>query len=206
MVHGDGIAWLRENALADGDAIVTSMPDHSELPLLGIDGWTEWFVGAAELICRSVTDSSVAIFYQTDVKLDGRWLDKSLLVARGAERAGSHLLWHKIVCRSAPGTVGFGRPAYAHMVCYSRARRLEPGQSTVDVIPRLGEMPWPRAMGTQACHAAGRFLKRFTDCTTVIDPFCGHGTMLEIANQIGLAAIGVELSRKRVKRARQLFL
>jgi tRNA G10 N-methylase Trm11 len=38
----------------------------------------------------------------------------------------------------------------------------------------------------------------------VVDPFCGLGTILAVANEHGLDAIGVELSSKRARKARRL--
>jgi tRNA G10 N-methylase Trm11 len=38
----------------------------------------------------------------------------------------------------------------------------------------------------------------------VVDPFCGVGTVLAVANETGLDAIGVELNRKRARKARTL--
>ena len=200
--HGDGLAFLARGALPADHAIVTSLPDHSELPALGVDGWRRWFVDSVAIVCRAVADDAVAIFYQTDVKHDGRWIDKSHLALCGAEAAGSHLLWHKVVCRVAPGTITFGRPAYAHLVCVSRARRLPPGDSTADVLPSLGTMSWSRAMGAAACEAAVRFVAS-TGARTIVDPFCGMGSVLAAANAHGLDAIGVELSRRRAARARR---
>jgi hypothetical protein len=200
--HGDGIAFLA-TALPADHAIVTSLPDHSELPALGVDGWRAWFVDTIALACRAVADDAVAMFYQTDVKHDGRWIDKGHLVMSGADRAGSHVLWHKIVCRVPPGTTTFGRPAYAHCICVSRARRLSPGASTPDVLPSLGEMTWSRAMGSAACEMAVAFAKSI-GATTIVDPFCGVGSVLASANAHGLAAIGVEISRRRAAKARQL--
>lgn len=204
--HGDGIAYLRDARLPADHAIVTSLPDHSEVPALGIDGWRAWFVETVALACRAVADDAVAVFFQTDVKHDGRWIDKGHLVHTGADAAGSHLLWHKIACRAAPGTITFGRPAYAHVLCVSRALRLPPGRSTADVLPALGEMPWSRAMGADVCRAVAHFLLAHTRTRTVVDPFCGVGTMLAAANSLGLSAIGVELSRRRAARARTLTL
>jgi len=207
VVHqGDGVAWLAAAPLPSDHAIVTSLPDHSEVPDLGVAGWRRWFVDTVALACRQLADDAVAIFFQTDVKHDGRWIDKGFLVTLGADAAGSHLLWHKIVCRAAPGTTTFGRPAYAHLLCVSRGLRLAPGQSSPDVLPRLGAMPWARAMGVDACDAAARFLLTHTACRVVVDPFCGVGTMLAVANRHGLDAIGVELSRRRAARAASLEL
>jgi hypothetical protein len=200
--HGDGLAFLATRLPGD-HAIVTSLPDHSELPELGVDGWRRWFVDTVALVCNAVADDAVAIFYQTDVLHDGRWIDKGHLVMRGADTAGSHLLWHKIVCRVPPGTITFGRPAYAHFLCVSRARRLSPGARTPDVLPGLGAMSWSRAMGAAACDAAVTFAASI-GATTIVDPFCGVGSVLAAANAHGLAAIGVEISRRRAAKARRL--
>ena len=74
------------------------------------------------------------------------------------------------------------------------------------MLPRLGEMTWARAMGREACDAVARFLLAHTPCRTVVDPFCGLGTMLAVANAHGLDAVGVERSPKRAERARALDL
>jgi hypothetical protein len=208
IVHaGDGVAWLEAaRPLPPDHAIVTSLPDHSELPELGLDGWRRWFVDVAALACAAVADESVAVFYQTDVKHEGRWIDKAFLVQLGAERSGGALLFHKVVCRVAPGRTTFGRPAWAHLLAFSRALRLAPGRATPDVLPEPGAMTWARAMPVAACDAVARFLVADTRCRTVVDPFCGLGTMLAVANGHGLAAIGVERSPKRAARARTLVL
>jgi hypothetical protein len=202
--HGDGVAFLGTPLPAD-HAIITSLPDHSEVPGLGVDAWRRWFVDTVALACRAVADDSVAIFYQTDVKHDGRWIDKGHLVMTGADAAGSHALWHKLVCRVPPDTTTFGRPAYAHMICVSRERRLPPGKSTPDVIGSLGKMSWSRAMGTRACDAAVQFVASL-ELRVIVDPFCGMGTVLAAANAHGLDAIGVELSRRRAAKARSFGL
>lgn len=203
--HGDGIAWLARGPLPPDHALVTSLPDRSELRL-SLSDWERWFVETAALVCRAAAPEAVAVFFQTDVKHDGRWVDKAFLVQLGAREAGVALLWHKIVCRAPAGVTTFGRPAYAHLLCFSRALRLDPKRSTPDVIPRLGEMAWARAMGVEACEATCRFLVEQTACRTVVDPFCGVGSVLAVANARGLDAVGVELSRKRAERARTLQL
>jgi hypothetical protein len=206
VVHcGDGVAWLEAARPLPGDhAVVTSLPDASELPALGAEGWRAWFTATAALACAAVAAESVAIFYQTDVKRDGRWVDKGHLVHLAADAAGSSLLWHRVVPRVAPGTTTFGRPAWAHLLCFSRALRLAPAQSAPDVLARAGEMTWARAMPVEACASVARFLVAHTACRTVVDPFCGLGTMLAVANAFALDAIGVERSTKRAERARDL--
>ena len=202
--HGDGIEWLKSSDLEENQAVVTSLPDVSELPELGFEGWQEWFTSVSELICASVDPRSVAIFYQSDIKHEGRWIDKSFLVSKGAEAAGSFLLWRKVACRVEPGLVSFGRPAYGHLLCFSREHRITPAQSSADVLPKLGQMSWSRAIGTEVCDAIISFLQKHTRCDTVVDPFCGLGSILAAANARGLHAIGVEKSKKRVRKARRL--
>jgi len=199
--HGDGLAFLARPLPAD-HAIITSLPDVSELPELGgLAAWRTWFVDTVSLVCRAVAPTSVAIFFQTDIKHDGRWVDKGHLVLCGADAADSHALWHKIVCRVPPATTTFGRPAYAHLIATSRALRLAPAQSTPDVLPSLGAMTWSRAMGSAACTAAVEFAAA-CGARTIVDPFCGLGSVLAAANARGLAAIGVEKSRRRAGKAR----
>jgi hypothetical protein len=208
VVHtAEALAWLAAQGPFDrGHALVSSLPDASEVPALGFEGWRAWFSLAAERLCRATHEEAVTVFFQTDVKREGRWVDKAYLVARGAEAAGSACLFHKVVCRAPAGLTTFGRPAYAHLLAFSRGLRLEKGQASPDVLPRLGEMPWARAMGVEACEAVADFLLAFTPCRTVVDPFCGLGTMLAVANRRGLDAVGVELSAKRAERARGLAL
>ncbi len=203
--HGDGVAWLREHPLPPDHAIVTSLPDVSEISR-PLDEWRAWFVDTAALCCASVADDAVAIFYQTDIKHDGRWIDKAHLVASGADRSGLHCLFHRIACRAPAGTTTLGRPAYGHLLAFSRTLTLELGVGAIDVLPSIGEMTWPRAMGLAVCDAVCRWVVAHTGCRTIVDPFCGLGTVLAVANAHGLDAIGVELSRKRAEKARALVL
>ena len=61
-------------------------------------------------------------------------------------------------------------------------------------------------MAGAACEAVCDFLLRSTPCRVVVDPFCGRGTMLAVANARGLDAVGVELSPRRARLARRLRL
>ncbi len=166
--------------------------------------WREWFVSAAALVLSRCPPEGVAIFFQTDIKKGGEWVDKGYLVSKAAEQAGARTLWHKIVCRAAPGDTTFGRPAYSHMLCFAPALSIDLARATPDVLPDAGEMTWTRGMGVKACVAACRFILGSTATRTVVDPFCGRGTALAVANGLGLDAIGVELSKKRARQAQNL--
>lgn len=200
----EAVAWLSGRERLEGSSVITSLPDVSEFPALSLAEWKQWFIHAAALVMAKVPEQGVAIFYQTDVKKAGAWVDKGYLISRAAEQAGCETLWHKVVCRRTPGTVTFGRPAYSHLLCFSRGVRVDLSQATADVLPEAGDVTWTRGMGVQACVAACRFILEHTATRTVVDPFCGHGTVLAVANALGLDAVGVELSRKRAKKARAL--
>lgn len=200
----DALPWLRRNTPLVGCSLITSLPDVSGLPELGLAGWRHWFIAAAELTLAATPDEGVTIFYQTDIKVEGTWVDKSYLCHRAAEQGGAALLWHRIVCRKPPGEVNLGRPAYSHMLCYSRGVRDRGARPYPDVLPALGEMTWSQAMGVAACRLACEYVLSHTATRAIVDPFCGWGSVLAVANELGMPAVGVEISRKRARKARNL--
>ncbi len=187
-------------------SVVTSLPDVSELPEHDLQQWKCWFVESARSVMRWVPEDGVAVFYQSDIRHEGCWVDKGYLVMRAAEYEAMHLVWHKIVCRRPPMTVAIGRPSYSHMICVSRRPRPQPLRPGPDVLPDAGHMPWSRAMGVKACEVACRFIRDETDCHTIVDPFCGRGTLLAVANTLGFDTIGVDIGAKRCRIARNLRL
>ena len=207
-VHcADALQWLAAlPGPLDGCSMLTSLPDATELPGIGQQAWRRWFVEAARLVLRRTPDDGAALFYQSDVKRAGRWVDKAYLVQRAAEEEGAALLFHKIVCRKPAGTVTFGRAAYGHLLCFSRGLEADPARSTADVLADAGRMTWVRAIGLTACRVACGFILEQTTTRTVVDPFCGLGTVLAVANEMGMDAIGVELNQKRARKARGLTL
>lgn len=206
IVQADALAWLKENPAEPAASVITSLPDVSELPELGLEGWRAWFIGAARAILRWLPEDGVAIFYQSDVRHRGVWIDKGYLVLRAAEEESASLVWHKIVCRRAPGSKTLGRPSYSHMLCLAKTPRPPGRVVTADVLPDAGHMPWSRAMGINACRVACEWLRDETRTRVVVDPFCGRGTVLAVAEESGFETIGVDLSARRCKQARGFAL
>ncbi|MBX3228550.1 MAG: SAM-dependent methyltransferase [Labilithrix sp.] len=202
-MNADARVWLAENAAEPGTSVITSLPDVSELPV-AFDAWRAWFVAAARQILAWVPRDGCAVFYQSDVRHRGVWIDKGYLVLRAAEDAAVPLVWHKVVCRRPPGTIAAGRPSWSHMLCFGATAGLsQPGP---DVLADAGAMASPRAMGEAACRVAVRYLVENTPTRVVVDPYCGHGAVLAVANEMGLDAIGVDLSAKRCRAARSFEL
>jgi hypothetical protein len=206
-VHtAEALAWLSANPSRAGMSIATSMPDISETPHLTLAAWKAWFTGAASQIFDWLPPHGMAIFYQSDIRHEGIWIDKGYLVQRAAEDRAVHLVWHKIACRKPPGTLGLGRPSYAHLLCFSKHRAFALREPGPDVLPDAGPMSFSRATGAEAARVACAYLRASTQTDTVVDPFCGEGTMLAAANAEGLAAVGIDLNEKRVSKARRLTL
>lgn len=203
VVCADALAWLAARAPLRGASLFTSLPDVCELSL-PFPAWRAWFIDAAAAVLHATPPEGVAIFYQTDIKHDGAWVDKAHLVQLAADRCDRVLLWHKVACRKPAGTIMFGRPGYAHLLCLAHAPYAAP-----DGLPDVfdtGAMTWARAAGVDACRLACTYIRKHTTTRTVVDPFCGHGTALAVANALGLAAIGVDRSPKRCRAAERLTL
>ena len=77
---------------------------------------------------------------------------------------------------------------------------------SVAAAPDIGDKTWERGMGLEACLMIGKFIKEQTNTKTLINPFCGQGSMLAVANKFGLSAIGIERSVKRAELARVLTI
>jgi len=199
----DAIPWMRARGRIEGACAVTSLPDVSEVGLT-LPVWRAWFLEAVRLVVDAVPDESAALFFQSDIKRDGVWIDKGALVTRAVEDAGAHVLFHKIVCRRPPGMLTMGRPGFTHLIAVSRAMRCPDVLPLPDIVIDAGRLPWVRAMGVRAAAHAVRFARDQVAAKTIFDPFCGVGTVLAVANAMGLDALGVEQSKKRCEQARVL--
>lgn len=204
-VHqADAIAWLQQNELPADSAIVTSLPNVDEFQHDNLAKWREWFGTAAELVMQKTPQQSAAVFFQTDIKHDGVWIDKSFLLQQAAERTNCQLIWHKNVLRAPIGITTNARPGYAHILCFAPELRSNNDNATPDILPQLGDMDWPRAMGRDVAAFAVKWLKQHADAKTIVAPFCGTGTALATANEHGLHSIGIERSSSRASKARLL--
>lgn len=200
--HADALIWLSQlEAPLTGSSIVTSLPDISEFPKMSLSEWKTWFTSTVKLVFSRCPAEGMSIFYQSDIKKDGAWIDKAYLCQKAAEQSGDELIAHKIICRTPPGTAHFGRVGYSHLLCFSKKIRPRVAISSADVLPDAGPSTWKRGMGLDACRIACEFIKSHTPSHTILDPFCGHGTILAVANDFGFHAIGVDRTLKYIRKA-----
>ena len=206
IIQAEALAWMAANPAPAGTSVVTSLPDVSELPERGFEGWQSWFGEAARTVLRWVPEPGLVMFFQSDIRQGGAWVDKGYMVQRAAEHEGRTLLFHKLVCRHPPGTISHGRASYSHLLCFAHRPRERLSHPGPDVLADAGYKPWSKAMGVDACRLACRFLREESETTLLVDPFCGHGTVLAVANQFGFDSLGVELSSRKVRAAKRLVL
>lgn len=204
VIQADAIEWLSNQPIQAGASFIASLPDYSEFPGLTLDQWKTWFTETARLVLSKTPDDGVTLFFQTDIKFEGTWVDKGYLCQKAADQLGIPLLWHKVFCRFQADHTSFGRPSYSHLLCFSKNVRADLSKSTPDVVTELGEQAWVRGMGIYACRVACEMILKQTSTRRVINPFCGHGSVLAMANHLGMDAIGIEKSPKRAEKSRTL--
>ncbi len=206
VFEADACEWLQRNSAGSGTSIVTSLPDWSEMGGMKFSVWCDWFSQVSREIIDWIPEGGVAIFYQSDIYHEHQWVDKSYLILRALTTSQAYLLWRKVVCRRPPGTIAPGRPSFSHLLCFGKSTPRQLVKLGPDVIVDAGHMSWPRAMGEGVCRTVCRFLKDETDSSIVVDPFCGQGAVLAAANSFGMNAVGVDLSPRRVREARNYML
>jgi hypothetical protein len=193
IVCADAIEWLAGVGSGVG-AIVTSPPDAEEIGLEPSE-WRDWFIAALRL-CVNASDGP-CVFYVTDRRFDSGIVSKSHMVLEAASDAG--LAWHKIALRRDPGKIDLYRPGFSHLIAFGG----KAGKATPDVFDR-GSMLYKNGTGLKAariaCEWAGQYSK------TIIDPFCGRGTIPAVAEALGYMAIGVDIDQDQCTHAKALKL
>jgi len=228
----DAVEWLRSSNERFEGGVFTGIPDISDIPeLVKIADvsarsaqYIEWFKSVVDDIFRRLPDGQYAVFSQTDAKIIDSsgglvsWVDKSHLCSSIASSHGCSLMWHKIALNTelptSTSTNANGladrsyethfRPAYTHLLCYGK--RIEHPYRvnqfcTPDVIDR-GAMTWQKATGIEACVLGVAFLLNVAHSPVLLNPFCGHGTILGVANYFHMRAIGLEILPRRAAQAR----
>ena len=153
----------------------------------------------------------------------GAWLDKGYLCTVGARQAGAACVWQKVVViQDSVGRSRGGRPGFVNMLCFSKSHRVPRDFVTVDILPDRGHMAWSHAIGEDACRLAVEYCMRNVPRggsthsplqgngghaeavqrpVPILNPFCGYGSVLAVANVYGIDAYGMDLSLKCCQKA-----
>jgi DNA methylase len=200
----DALEWMPRH---EGQfAVITSLPDALEAGFTAeqwgrdLERWRGWFIAAARFAMLCAAPEAPAIFYQTDRKADGALISKPRLLQAAAEPIGARLLWHKIALRGRENSVDLFRPSYCHLMAFSQ--KGSSGKATADVFER-GKLLYKNAMGMTAaevaCNHAGKSGR------AILDPFCGQGSVLAIANRLGFDSVGIDLDPEQCEKAARLI-
>jgi hypothetical protein len=187
VICADSLDWLPANR--DQGSIVTSLPDASEIGIENLDEYTKWVRRAATECFASASTDCPVIFVQTDRRKVGRQFSKANLLMNVAAERGWFLVWHKIELSQEIGKSNLYRPTFRHMLCFGNDH-ITSGQATPDVIT-VSRRLYAMAFGFAAARVCVEFCKRYTN--RVCDPFCGHGTVLHAAAQVGMDSVGVDI-------------
>mmetsp|Transcript_23164 Transcript_23164/g.39201 ORF Transcript_23164/g.39201 Transcript_23164/m.39201 type:complete len:324 (-) Transcript_23164:81-1052(-) len=226
VVQQDAMTWLCESDEPFDGSIFTGIPDMLDVhetcskarrkavgALQLAMEYKEWFRACAMRLFSRLAVGQCAVFSQTDSRVvqeeGGRvveWLGKCHLLCSVAEEvAGVQLLWHKIALDSAAAPCSH-RPGFTHVLCFGKQFSFKVSAFlTPDVLDR-GRMTWLKATGLEVCLLGVLFLRHVVGAPLVLNPFCGHGTILAVANYFGMPARGVEVLPKRCRRSRSLDL
>lgn len=203
VVLDDALEWCDKQAAAGHHGpVVTSPPDAAEVGSVPPD-WEPWFRLAIDR-CLGLAGDHPAIFYVTDRRYQGSTVSKAQMVLEESgkyARVGQKVLWHKIAQRRGTNATDIHRPTFSHMIAVG-GPSCRPGAATPDVFPR-GNVTYPNGMGDNAaCIALGYLAAQ--GYQHVYNPFCGSGTVLAVANHLGLSATGVDNDVTMVARAQML--
>jgi hypothetical protein len=206
----DALQWLPKNR--GRGAIITSLPDLEEIGFKitaqsDIYEYINWFWAATRECLEFLPKGVPAVFLQTDRKGNGKTLSKfSLLYTESplnyteSPLSEFSLLFHKIVLRTGVGKVDLYRPTYSHLIAIGD-KTCKPGKATPDVIEN-GGVVYKNGFPLNAARLAVNFMVGKTN--TIIDPFCGRGTILAVANELGFNSIGVDIDETQCIYARNL--
>ena len=200
-------AWLDAQSDVDrrGWSVVSSIPDISETGT-SVPVWERFFQSMAQRLMALVEDDGLMAVFQTDTRGEGLCVDKGAMITAGVAASGGRVVMRKIICRRPPGTCSTRRAAYTNLLVYKKTP-LDPSlpDTVPDVIADGGAITWTRGVGVHAARAACDVVRRYAPTThTIVDPLCGEGMILAVANDVGFHAIGVERHRKRAEAARRL--
>lgn len=178
--------------------IITSIPDMSELGMTDL-GKYSFFFCCALTACIEASKETPLILYQTDRKIDGILFSKAATVLHHGLEHGMDIMWHKIIVRRGYDKVDLMKPGYSHMIAMGyKDKGIKPGRASPDVIEFTGAL-YDNGMDYRATNQAILYAKKYS--STIIDPFCGKGTVPIMADDLGLDGIGIDIDEAQCKAA-----
>lgn len=196
IICDDAVRWLKAQRTVPN--VVTGICDMDEMTSADAQSdpaiYLAFFKNVVDLVFSKLESGCYAIFIQTDRKYQKTWIDKSYIISNIAVARGLKMVWHKIALHRGVDATDLHRPTYAHMLCYSRDGTT--GAATPDVIP-VSKKLYKNGTPLEAARRSLEFVARYSKHKLVVDPFVGQGTITNMAQSLGLSAIGIDIDPKQ---------
>jgi len=233
VICADALEWLsKPDAVPMGAVVLTGIPDACDVRNFAPthDAWERWFLRAAGSVLEALPPHGVVIFVQTDDRdaIRGQVSKFALVMQAAADHAQSvKLLWHRVVHFGTVDEGCHGCVKFSHLICFRKnspskghgepempASSASNGGGHLEPVHGLPDVLWRgiKPRGLNAARSFGAHMTRVVlqwatqqlGVHTVVDPFCGAGTVLAVANVLGLCAVGIDISSKRTKQAQTM--
>jgi len=222
VLCADALEWLRPGVVPPRSIVLTGIPDVCEVQAFAptMKAWEAWFLLATRRVLEALPPRGVAVFVQTDIRGAGvgQVSKLGLLLRAAADVEGARLLWHKVAHFGTVDKGCQGGVKFSHLACFMRAPAEgpeapaagpeEPTCGLPDVLWRglkpRGLKNSERCFGVHMTRSVLLWASKQLGAETVVDPFCGAGTVLAVGNALGMHAVGVDISPRRVKQAGRL--
>lgn len=112
-------------------------------------------------------------------------------------------MWHKIELRRAVGKVDLFRPGYRHVLAFGDGR-CRIGKRRPDVFSE-GSVLYKNGNGIASAFEAVRLARLNNPGATIVDPFCGRGTVIKVAQDEDMNALGIDIDERQCEIARVLL-
>ncbi len=197
LICTDANIWLKENK--NIKVMITSLPDPQEIGIGRIE-YNKWLISTCNNIIESLDEESVVFFYQTDRKMDGVIIDKKSIITNVFHNNGFDTIMSKIVIKQKVGTPNFTRMTFTNLFGFSK--KYKSGSVTFDTMYQ-GKMKYKNAMSETAINVLLDYIKKKLPDETIVDPFCGRGSVLDVFNENGFNVIGVDIDQEQINHCKQ---
>jgi hypothetical protein len=195
IICGDSLTILSKQDLEPMN-IFTGMPDNTEMNL----DYKQYEEYRNKILPRifELGKDNILLFTQTDKKAtyEGEWFDKISIIYKYARIYSLKLIFHNI----ALYTHEDGFPQYQHYLCFSN--KLQPQKNRLLLG---GDKLYKNGTPFGIILDALKFLTK-SDCKAVLDPFCGKGTNLALANLFGICGVGIDIDPLQCRDSMNLCL
>jgi DNA modification methylase len=181
------------------DLILTSIPDMYEINLRLKDYQAMFLPNVVDLVSSIIKDDKFVVLCQTDRKYKGTIFPKHMYMTQAMLDKGFILKDYKILLRSNPECMDQFRLIFSHILIFTVR-----GKFKKDLDPEFKrhiiESKFPANKNYWREDFPTLMIKNLTnEDDLVLDLFCGRGTVLKCARDLGRQYLGYEIDKEVYK-------